>query len=203
MLAAVIDGIIWHYRSNTNDLGIIEQVYTNNGCHFPDDMSGMVVMDVGAHIGAASILAAKRGAQVFAFEPGSDSYQLLLANIKANKLDIIPRHVGVGEPGIKKLYLDSYNTGQNSEFLMYPELRDFDFEYMHMISMHEAIPEIGVDFLKLDCEGCEDAVINSLNVSIPHMYIEFHSGSRAALVEKLSENWRVEHTGYGYICESL
>ena len=80
--------IKWHHRQNTNDLGIIDQVYTNNVCHLPEDMFGMLFVDIGAHIGAASVLAATRGAKVVAYEPEVSNYQILLQNIEENNFKI-------------------------------------------------------------------------------------------------------------------
>lgn len=54
--------------------------------------SGDVVIDVGANIGAISLLAAsKRPKQVFAFEPDSRVYPYLVENIHINKLENVIR----------------------------------------------------------------------------------------------------------------
>ena len=45
-----------------------------------------IVYDVGAHYGVYSVLAARRGARVFAFEPNPACHSLFLANVAANRL---------------------------------------------------------------------------------------------------------------------
>ncbi len=107
---AKVGGINWHYRKDTNDLGIIEQVFENNACRLPDDMTGRVFMDIGAHIGAASVLAALRGAKVFAFEPFEESRRLLEATAAAANLDITALPYAIGEPGVMRLYIPTHIT---------------------------------------------------------------------------------------------
>lgn len=208
MLTTEIGGINWAYRPETNDLGIIEQVFSNNGAYMPDDMTDWLVIDIGAHIGAASVLAAQRGARVKAYEPSSSAYQALLANILNNGLPVEPYHVGVGTRGIRKLYLDVYNTGQNSEFLIYPELDLNTFEFMNVISLGEVLynPLEGIcDFLKLDCEGCEDRIIRDilggLHSRIRRISVEFHNDTKDDLLKQLSEFYSVKFMGYGYYLE--
>lgn len=198
-----IGGMPWFYRPETNDMGIIEQVFENNACHLPDNMDELTFLDIGAHIGAASVLAASRGAKVIAYEPGSGNYQVLLANINRGDFNIVPHHLGIGEPGIKKLYLDDYNTGQNSEHVMYPELNKEHFEYMRVVTLEEAMSGRDVSFLKMDCEGCEEEVISQiaagLHSGIDSMYIEFHSDRRRACIDKLKSFYEVRNMGYGYM----
>lgn len=49
--------------------------------------AGDVLYDVGANVGGYTVLAAKRGVKVFAFEPESENYALLCRNISLNALD--------------------------------------------------------------------------------------------------------------------
>ena len=72
---------------------------------------GYIVVDIDAHIGYYSLLAAKlvgEGGKVYAFEPEPRNYELLLKNIKLNDMDkiIIPvRKAVLNENTVIKLYL--------------------------------------------------------------------------------------------------
>lgn len=71
----------WHFRPNTQDEFIYNEVYVENCYRLPDDMSGVVVIDVGANTGAFAVACLERGAErVICFEPDFHSYQILVKN---------------------------------------------------------------------------------------------------------------------------
>jgi FkbM family methyltransferase len=194
--------INWHYRRESSDRGIIEQVFENNACRLPDDLTGRVFMDIGAHIGAASVLAALRGAKVFAFEPFEESRRLLEATAAAAKLDITSLPYAIGEPGVMRLYTDPYNTGQNSAFLMYPELSADRFVYVVSISYTDAVAlTASPDFLKVDCEGSEPFVLHDLwqrQEKPQTISVEFHRPDRMQmeLFQKIYDVKQISNDGY-------
>lgn len=49
--------------------------------------SGETFFDVGANVGGYSVLAGKRGLKVYAFEPASENYALLVRNLNLNELE--------------------------------------------------------------------------------------------------------------------
>jgi FkbM family methyltransferase len=200
-----VGGINWHYRRESSDRGIIEQVFENNACHLPDDMTGRVFMDIGAHIGAASVLAALRGAKVFAFEPFEESRRLLEATAAAAGLDITIYLYAVGVSGAMKLYTDPYNTGQNSAFLMFPELSADRFVDVLAIDYPRAVEITAApDYLKLDCEGAEDVILADLaamDVKPQTISVEFHRSDRWIL-DHLATFYDVERiSNDGYVLE--
>lgn len=70
-----------HYRAQTWDRRIFENVM--GGEYGAIRFAGRTVVDVGAHIGAFSLLAATRGARtVVAFEPAPDNFALLERNCR-------------------------------------------------------------------------------------------------------------------------
>ena len=82
---------------------------------------GMVVVDVGAHVGYYALLAAKRvGPQgkVYAFEPDPTNYALLLKNIELNGYrNILTTGEAVSDRvGTATLYLAGLDTGRHSLF---------------------------------------------------------------------------------------
>jgi FkbM family methyltransferase len=58
---------------------------------------GEIVFDVGANIGAFTLLAAKRGAHVHAFEPDPANYEALVSNIKRNDLAVSTEQMAIGD----------------------------------------------------------------------------------------------------------
>ena len=57
---------------------------------------GSVIWDIGAHVGAISLYAAKKGHRVFAFEPHADNYSVLCRNLHLNELSGVVTAYGIG-----------------------------------------------------------------------------------------------------------
>lgn len=185
----------FHTRPNTTDDRIVREVYTDNHYRVSSSLKGKAVIDIGANIGAFSILCAERGADVFAFEPEPNNFQLLLRHIKEAGLEnkITPMQMGVGGEGIHKLYVNPNNYGANSQFIKNNlGLREDNFVYMYMTN------DFGTgDIVKIDCEGGEIGVLKSI-VELPHrlpekMIVEFHESSENKRIqEALARIYNVE-----------
>ncbi len=159
LIAEVIDGeekhIVFNYRPNSKDRGCISDIFQQNHYYFTQDMSGMVVMDVGAHIGSASLLAACRGAKVYAYEPMAENFAILQKNIAENKLDITPFQMGVGIRGTRVLRLGK-NQDCSSLYLLADGEEQVGEEQILVVPLESALINIPqIDILKLDCEGAE------------------------------------------------
>lgn len=75
-------------RDGTFDTGIIQEVaydpfYAMSRLLIDNNST---IIDVGAHIGAFSVLAAAHGARVVALEPVLENFQLLEENLRLNNL---------------------------------------------------------------------------------------------------------------------
>ena len=110
-----IGGLGVSYRPGTVDGQVLDIVLGDNRYQFPDDMSGMTVIDIGAHIGSATMLCASRGATVYAHEPAPENYNLCQDNVFGNDLDAHVFQLAVGAPGIRTLYLNPANTASNGD----------------------------------------------------------------------------------------
>ena len=106
-----IGGLDVSYRPGTADEQVLDLVLAHNRYGFPDDMTGMTVVDIGAHIGSATMLCASRGATVYAYEPCHDNYVLCRRNIRG--LSAFVRQQAVGAPGTRVFYLNPANTASN------------------------------------------------------------------------------------------
>lgn len=141
---------------DTTDIKIIDTIIDNFGYG-----KLFTVLDVGVHVGAFSLCAAKNGANVYALEPDIQNFYLLQKNIIANSMakSIYPIHVALSNiNGLDVLtYEDTFNHGQRS--LSYID----KFESNNIIStvtLEELFRTIfrdidTIDCLKMDIEGKE------------------------------------------------
>lgn len=118
---------------------------------------GLVVLDIGAHLGYYSLLAARAGARVFSFEPDPRAFRYLVRNIQANGLAncVVPVPKAVSDrTGRAELFLDNNDApAQNSLFLRTREAGRIDVD---TIRLDEFLDEaVVVDVIKMDIEGAE------------------------------------------------
>ena len=150
-----------------------------------------VVVDLGAHIGGTSILCAGLGAEVYAYEPIKENYDLLCENVKLNGFSeqIHCYKKGVGYPGVRKLYLNPKNSGM----ACFSVSSGFK-EYVDIISINEVLRDIPeCDFLKIDVEGAEYEFINDLPFEkIAAISLELHKGDQEMALKTLKEHYTVE-----------
>ena len=120
---------------------------------------GMTFVDVGAHVGYYTLLAARRvgpGGTVFAFEPAPRNFELLLANVWRNGLTNVacfPWAVS-DQAGFTELFLDERNTGDNRLFGDGAGVR---VRAVALDGLRVLRPPI--DIVKIDVQGTEEAVL--------------------------------------------
>jgi FkbM family methyltransferase len=145
-----------------------------------------VVLDIGANVGVFTLFAARKTRHaVYAFEPSPQTFETLTRNIAANNLrNIVPCNCAVSDKVAAATLLVTPNGGQQDLLydLVAPErikqyrgLVDVDYlspgsdEGSRYVSVPTTtIPEImdanhleRIDFLKIDCEGAEGAILRS------------------------------------------
>ena len=125
----------------------------------------MTVIDIGAHVGYFTCLAARlvgpRGL-VLAFEPSPSNYELLLANVWRNgcfNVVCFPWAVGA-EQGFARLYQSAENTGDNR--LDITEGRDSIPVRVAALDQITAIRP-PVDVVKIDVQGAEESAIRGMS----------------------------------------
>lgn len=117
-------------------------------------VTGRHVLDIGANVGAFSVLAARMGAaRVHAYEPHPASYQALVANVSRNAVLGVQTHqrAVLGQAG--EVVLVGAGGGAHVG-------GDGDGHKVEAVGINEAIdaaagPDGRVGFLKVDCEGGE------------------------------------------------
>lgn len=133
--------------------------------------SGKVLFDVGANVGMYTIYAAARGLQVVAFEPESQNFALLNANIALNML----QHRATSYPlalsdnsCLDKLYLSDFSAGGSCHsfaeevgFDLKPRRSSFTQGSVSM-TIDQLVASGSVpapDYIKIDVDGFEHKVL--------------------------------------------
>lgn len=165
-----------------------------------------IVVDVGAHVGYFTILAAKKAknGHIFAIEPDTESIETLKKNTKMNHLKnvtIINSAVS-NKKGLLTFYKDKDNYIASSIF----ESLDTKQEQIQSMRIDDIIKENNIekiDFLKMDCEGAEYEIILNLNdtalTKIRKISLEVHDYikgfSKKQIIKFLeSKNFKVDTT---------
>jgi FkbM family methyltransferase len=174
---------------------ILDRFYTRYGTDFQNDW---VIVDVGAGIGDFAIYAAQSQpkSQVYAFEPFSESFELLLKNIALNSIEnIIPVKQAVwyyedrlaldlsrDEP-LQIKSQDKFSTDdlKNSILVDAISLRKI-IETYHLDQ---------IDLIKLDCEGAEYEILlrapAEILARVERIIMEYHDFDAEQHHQKLSD----------------
>jgi len=125
------------------------------------------LFDVGANIGAYSLIAAANGMKVYAFEPSATNFVVLLKNIIKNKFesDIIPLSVPLAEKSSLD-YFNYYDLSAGASIHVFGEPIDYtgsEFKpVFRQLTMSSTIDDLvftygveGPTHLKIDVDGNE------------------------------------------------
>lgn len=167
----------------------VKEVFIDDAYHVQGrDLTGKVVLDVGAYIGDSTIAFALRGARVHAFEPIAEFHECLAETVRLNGCaDRVVLHTvgladkdAVGPDGMKLVEAFRYLDEQHIDH---------------------------VDILKLDCEGCEyellrdDRLLKRLHPD--EIFMEYHRGgadlNRFFLEHGYSVEWPERENPVGYL----
>jgi FkbM family methyltransferase len=170
-----IDGIELTVRRWTTDRLIVNEVFRK--ISYPTPGPGDTVLDLGAHIGSFSLLAARAGARVLAFEPDPSNFALLTENARGYPaVEAVPLAVS-GRAGRRMMgrkircstsgwsFFEANNEAQTVECISLPDiLKRWRLDH--------------VDLLKLNVEGAEYEIIQDTPVAVlqkvRRMFLEFH-----------------------------
>ena len=152
------------------------------------------VIDVGAHIGFFSVLAARlnKDVKVISFEPFSENYSLLVKNVGANSLKdrVKTFPLGVGAKREKrKLYIHAVNSGGHSLYK-----KSNKSISINLVSLQEVFRANNItvcDFLKMDCEGAEYEILmhtpDHILRKIKCIALEHHANEDSKMLESFLE----------------
>jgi len=165
---------------------------------FFDTLKGKIIVDIGANAGDTALFFAQEGAKVYAFEPVLAHFEAMLKNISLNQNlaeRIIPINAAIGEDGILKIHQSNQMEIAGGASLFYePYGTEEKILEVEGYSLNSAFKKFGinnVDFLKMDCKGCEfflddENLKNVKNIKIE--YTTFNSHKLADLILILKRN---------------
>jgi len=130
---------------------------------------GMVVVDVGAHVGYYTLLAAKQvgpTGKVYAFEPESANYALLEENIGLNGYQniVTVKSAVSSRSGSSTLFLTALDNGRHSTY--HHDLPENGSEVVKATTLDaffESEEWPRVDLVKMDVEGAEEDVFQGMD----------------------------------------
>lgn len=140
-----------------------------------------IVLDIGANIGVFSLFAAISGAKkVFAYEPNPEAYRVLQKNITQNNFDNIIKCFNLAVSDKENIELKfPINSSPYSKNLNADQLHDY--QMITTTTLQNILIDNNldfIDFLKIDCEGCEFEVLYNLppgiSERIKNIRMEFH-----------------------------
>ena len=160
---------------------------------FYEDIQPEVILDIGANVGLYSLMASLvwPNAQVWAYEPEPDNFDCLKSNIQgrrnitACKWAIGPRggwgtlYTQAGYPLCHSLFQRAGDSpGEPLKVPMFPARN---------------LPK--ADLIKLDCEGPELQILETMDLSaVKWLYVEFHrEEDRMALDHLLLDQFKLRH----------
>jgi len=163
------DGLRVKLRNRTTDFMVLreicdERVYLRHGLRIGKQD---VVVDIGAHIGLFSLVAARlaREGRVFSAEPHPGNFELLEENLSLNGCTHVAAHrVAISDSsGEVELHIRSLATKTASHTLLTfaPDVPQESVR-ARALTLSEFLERCGVErvhFLKLDCEGAETGIL--------------------------------------------
>jgi FkbM family methyltransferase len=165
------------------DISLVSEIFVRQV--YGSDFNQKVVVDVGAYNGDSAIFFARRGARlVIGLEPDPRSLELARENIKLNNLEDKVKLLNVAlatRTGELKLGVNAEtpNISQIARANSTPK-ESLEVETVTVEEIMERFSLHKIDFLKMNCEGCEYGIIRTLPAnafqSINEIILEFHNG---------------------------
>jgi FkbM family methyltransferase len=130
-----------------------------------------VIVDVGAHIGAVSLMFGSNGSEfIAAVEPDVDNFRCLLEGIQVNNCmgRILPIPVAITNNSFDKVYLYKGSNNSGERGLKYDPKRFAIANITLTMSLNDLLIPIikrfgAIDFLKIDIEGGEWEILTPSN----------------------------------------
>lgn len=137
-----------------------------------------VVIDIGGNVGDTALYFAKKGYEVYSFEPVPDVFNIALKNLELNpelesKIHFINKAVSCKKGTLKIAFQGLNESGQSSTYLSSDEYCEVEATTIKdILNEYDFKPYV----LKMDCEGCEYDIIQNTDLSMFNEIIfEYHA----------------------------
>lgn len=169
----IVDNLEWINVGNPRD-SFYPEPHEKQGINIALSNTIKTFWDIGAYHGMYALRLAKSSKDVCAFEPNPKSYEILVSNIKLNKLTIYTMNIAISSfEGTIKL---SNNSSISSAHL--PSIEQYTTKCQSIdnliMKQHLPIP----DFIKIDTEQHEVEIIKGAIYTLikykPQLLIECH-----------------------------
>lgn len=182
-----------------------DEIFIKKDYYFIAKKPSPMIIDCGANIGLATIFFKKLypKSRLISFEPDKRAFEMLKKNIEVNKLRDIELHNKAihDSEGKIRFYFDSKNPASLAMSIDKKRMPKASVK-VDATTLSSHIKE-EIDFLKMDIEGAEDAVIEELSgkkklTMIREMVIEYHHhiDNRKDNLSKMLDI--LEKNGFGY-----
>ncbi len=172
--------------------------------------TGEVFYDIGANIGVYSLLAAKRGCVVVAFEPHPGSAAGLRGNVAASGLDVRIEEVALSSvSAVQKFYVRSGRPGSSGSQVGAPrdesgQAFQHEGSYQLLTSRLDDVWGNGTsmpDHIKIDVDGQELRILygarDTLADGVTSVQVETHPVQKPALLHYMAAmGYRVDRVHY-------
>ncbi|TXE17132.1 FkbM family methyltransferase [Psychroserpens burtonensis] len=175
---ATIDGIKWQIPDSASFLFMYDEIFRTEIYKFKTKNQSPYIIDGGANIGLASIYFKQLypDAEIVAFEPDPEIYNILEANVKSYAFD----NVKLIKKGLwnKETTLKFRSEGADAGLL--ETFNESDHTNSQNITVTSLRPYLQkpIDFLKLDIEGAETVVLKDIAEDldkVARIFVEYHS----------------------------
>jgi len=148
---------------DSSDFYMFREVCINDDYNISRIKLGIVIVDVGAHVGTFTLLASKivgEKGKVIAIEPEPKNYKQLIENIKLNNfLNVNPLNIALGDyNGFGKLYI-SYSPQCHSLLFKEDKISSIEVLLKTLDNLLEELNLKKIDVIKIDVEGAEILVL--------------------------------------------
>lgn len=185
---------------------LFKEIFIGLDYYFCSDSDEPFILDCGSNIGMSLLFFKKfyPESEIIGFEPGEKAYEKLQENVETNNLkDVTLVNAALSDKeGEITFYVDPDDAGSLIMSTIKERLSAKESQKVKAIVLSKYITK-QVDFLKIDIEGAELAVIEELSKSkkishIKQMTIEYHHHIQRNVDEMSIILSILEKNGFGY-----
>lgn len=137
-----------------------------------------VILDCGSNIGLSIIYFKQQypEAIIYGFEPDVNIYEILLANV--NNFNLKNVEIINSAVWTKKGFIEFNPEGSLAGSIVTKNSTEFNSYKVSTINLRDYVENSKIDFLKLDIEGAEYEVLNSISdllMNVENLFVEYHS----------------------------